>query len=242
MRVRWYWKTHGNLSEVCLTGERWRFNVFAIIVLFVLSYLLIQAVHSGRAYIDQYRLNATIDQWEKNKIPQTLDTWLAMETFAVASLRGDKHNVELINASGRLYAYRSARMATTRAQRLAFGRKAMTYYRQVTRLRPAWPYGWMNLATIKARQGKLDQEFKRALGRLLRLGPWEANTLPRLIQLSAYAWPHLDAAMRQSLLKYYLIAQKHRKKDVLNAVTDAKLLARYCAIVSQQHVKASFCP
>jgi len=216
--------------------------ILAVLLLPALPYLMVQAVYSGMAYVQQYHLNATLDQWGKTGAIQPLDEWMKVEKKAQAALHGNAYKVEITNALGRLYFYRSVRMSTARKHQLAFGHKAMAYFREVNRLRPAWPYGWMNLALIKFMLGERDEEFKAALQQLLRLGPWEKNTLPALIPLAVYAWPALTAAQRQPLLEYFTIAQKERAKDVLDALTASRQLSYYCAIVRRNGEKASFCP
>jgi len=217
-------------------------KILYILLLLVLLYLLVQAVLSGFVYVNQYRLNAKIDQWYENQSVPALIEWKNLEERVLSYLGRDERNVDIVNASGRLYDYRSAYMAADRKKEIVYGHKAIEYYRQVTRLRPAWPYGWMNLASSKARLGEVDGEFRLALLQLLHLGPWEENTLPTIIQLSLFAWPYLDRATRQPLLDYFVDAQENRREDVYMVLKEAGQLKLYCALMAYKGDKASFCP
>ncbi len=218
-------------------------NALAALLLLVLLCLLIQAMLSGLTYVNQYRLNATLNRWYESKTPPPDDKWLAMEKLALESLEKNGSNADIINATGRLYDYRGTNMASDREEQRAYLRKAIGYYRQVISLRPAWPYGWMNIAISKGRLSEIDAEFKQALLQLLRLGPWEANTLPVIFQLSLPTWPYLNNDIRQPLLDYFVIAQEgSRKSEVFQTVLKAGHLKLYCALVAHKGAKASFCP
>jgi len=89
---------------------------------------------------------------------------------------------------------------------------------------------------------EIDEDFKQALLQLLRLGPWEENTLPVIFQLSLPTWPYLDSDTRQPLLDYFIVAQKTREWDVYQAVLGTGQVKLYCALVTHKGAKASFCP
>ena len=215
----------------------------AALLLLAVLWLLIQAMLSGIAYVNQYRLNATLNRWYEDKTPPPVDKWLVMEKLALASLEKNESNADIVNATGRLYDYRATNMVSDRKQQRVYLQKALGYYKQVIRLRPAWPYGWMNIAISKGRLSEIDEEYKQALLQLLRLGPWEENTLPVIIQLSLPTWPYLDSDTRQPLLDYFIRAQESsRKMEVSQTVLKAGQLKLYCALVAHKGAKASFCP
>lgn len=215
----------------------------ALLLLPLLCLLIMQALLSGIAYVDQYRLNATLNRWYEDQTPRTEDEWLAMENLALASLRKNESNADIINATGRLYDYRGTNMVSDSEKQRAYLHKAIGYYRQVIRLRPAWPYGWMNIAISKGRLSEIDEEFKQALLQLLRLGPWEENTLPVIFQLSLPTWPYLDKDTRQPLLDYFIVAQESsRSLEVSRIILRTGHLKLYCALVTHKGAKASFCP
>jgi len=216
-------------------------GAWLFIILPLSLYFIVQAVLSGMAYIDQYRLNATVDRWDGRQSIPSISEWKTLDKMALAALHGNESNADIVNATGRLYEFRSY-MASSLKEKDAFGRKAIEYYKRVTRLRPAWPYGWMNLAESKARLGEVDMEFRHALMQLLHLAPWEKNTLPSIFQLSLFAWPYLDSANRRSFLDYFIVAQESRERDVYKVLKKSGQMKLYCSIISHEGDKASFCP
>ncbi|MFQ5519151.1 MAG: hypothetical protein ACE5E3_04025 [Mariprofundus sp.] len=204
----------------------------------VLLLLMIISVHSGISYVAQYRVHSAIDQWQEKGTTPATDEWQALHD----SVEEDGSNVDAVNALGRLYDFRSSSMSLNKNERNRFGQLAAEQYLKVTRLRPAWPYGWMNLALVKAQTGEIDEQFRHALLQLLKLGAWEHNTLPEIIRLSLFAWPYLSLEERKPLLDYYLVAQMQRKGDVHKALKGSDRLLVYCAIVNHAGSKASFCP
>jgi len=219
--------------------RRW---LLLVLLLPLFSYLLLTAVQSGRAYIDQYRLNAMLDRWIEQSSPVPVDAWTEAESLALTAAKRHGDDVDILNAAGRLYAYRSTRMAVTKEDRHLYARKAVQSYKAVTRLRPAWPYGWLNLALIKAHEGEMGAIFKHALMQLVKRGPWERNTLPVIVNLSLLAWPYLNQDERIPLLNYLTEAQEKRSGDVRRAVTGSHQLKLYCVIMTHAGAGASFCP
>ncbi len=217
-------------------------RIVALLMIPVLLYLLVQAVFSGMAYVAQYRLHATIDRWQAASVTVPLAQWQVMESFALQALSHDQGNPDLLNAVGRLYDYRAGRLAQDVNNAREWRIRAAGYYRQVPRLRPAWPYGWLNLAMIKAASGEPDREFRSALSHLLSLGSWEANTLPALVQLALYGWPYMGRSERAPFLDYFRRAQQSRADDVRAALCRGRQLSLYCAIVAHAGAPASFCP
>ncbi len=216
-------------------------KLFAILLLIAITYLSYQAVLTSVIYLNHYHVNATLDQWYENKKPVSLSDWQELEIFAISSLHINEDNTAMLNALARVYDYRSAKMARSINDRLFYGEKSIQYYRMVIGNRPAWPYGWMNLAQVKARLGRLDDEFKQALFQLLKTGPWERLTLPVIIQLGLFSWHNLDDDSHQLLLDYFLVAQDERAVEVLNMLQSTGQMTFYCRLVMQRDAKAMFC-
>jgi len=213
----------------------------ALFLLMILVYLLLQAVLSGVVYINQYRVNATVDRWYENQELPTLHEWEELELFALSSMHGNEGNTTMLNAVGRVYDYRSSKMAKSWKEKKRYGEKSIVYYRQVTQSRPAWPYGWMNLALSKVRLRALDDEFRRALRQLLKTGPWEEATLPSILRLSLLSWRYLDVDSHELILDYFIRAQEKRSGEVYQVVKSFGRLGFYCSLVAQRDAKASFC-
>ncbi len=216
-------------------------RLIALLLLVALVFLSVKSVLSGLIYLNQYYVNFTLDHWYESKELPTLNEWKELELFALSSMDGNEHNATMLNAVGRVYDFRSVRMEKKWDEIKLYGEKSVAYYRQVTQQRPAWPYGWMNIALSKARLGELDAEFKRSLLQLLKTGPWEEATLPSIIQLSLLSWRHLDTHSRQLILEYFITAEGNRGGEVFKAVKSSGRLALYCALVTRGVAATGVC-
>jgi len=212
---------------------------FALIVSLV--YLLAQSVMSGVDYLNQHQVNTALDKWYESGEAASLIEWEDLETLMLSSGNRNGSNTMALHTLGRLYDYRSTKMSKSRKEQLLYGERAIAYYKLVTQKRPVWPYGWMNLALAKARLGHLDDEFKLALYKLLKTGPWEQITLPAIMQLSLYAWHNLDDRSHEQLLDFYLVAQDKRAADVQKVLQTSGKLEFYCRLVSQRAARPTFC-
>ena len=217
------------------------YRTLYMVLLSVLLYLLIQSLLSGMLYLNEYRLEITVDKWNQASETIPLSEWVATENVALELLREHENNTSVVNTLGRLYYYRSSHLSASNRERLFYGNKALAYYRTVTRLRPAWAYGWMNLDIAKMYLNQVDQEFRHALFRVLHLDPWSRTTLPTTIKLSLLAWPHLSKEEQKEMVNYFSIAQKQRSDDVLAALSDSNLKALYCILVRHHGSVAPFC-
>lgn len=216
--------------------------LLVILLLPMLLYLLVQSILSGILYLNQYHLDITLDQWNQKQSPISLNEWKAAEALALALLKEHENDASVVNAVGRLYLYRSTHLAENRKQRLGYGSKALNYYQTVTRLRPAWSYGWMNFAIAKARTGSVDREFIKSLMQVLRLDPWGKKTLPVIVRLGLFAWEDLGKTDRQALLEYFAVVQGSRKADIQKVLNASSRMELYCALLARHGSKASFCP
>jgi len=211
-----------------------------MLLIAVLVWLLVQSFGFGMAYVDQYRINASIDRWQRADKPLTDNDWRDLQGFARQALARYPDSVDLINAVGRLYDFRAGMTADHKTGRSMLI-KARGYYEQVTRLRPAWPYGWLNLAWVKARMGEPDREFRRAFMRLLVLAPWERNTLPSLVQLGVYGWRYLKPNEQRRLTGYFTLAEQARRGDMRGALKASGQLQHYCAMMQTSRIRTSLC-
>jgi hypothetical protein len=108
------------------------------------------------------------------------------------------HDPELLQHGGRLYEWRSM-TAEGGAAATADLAQAIDHYRASLRIRPAWPYTWLDLATAKARGQQFDHEFQTAFAAALRFGPWETQVQHGAVQLALSSWGGLSAPNREQL-------------------------------------------
>jgi len=224
------------------TGTTALAKLAAVLLLVLLSYLILEAVTSGKRYLNQHHTNVTLNLWYHSDRLPSLDAWMELERHASSSLEGNENNIALLLSMGRVYDFRSVKMAKSKKEQLLYGLLSIQYYTQVTQLRPAWPYGWMNLALAKARLGQFDRDFQHALMQLLITGPWEKKILPPILQLGLFSWSHLKTDNQQRLLDYFLQAQAQRTSDVQRVVQSFGKMDLYCHLVAEKGQQASFCP
>lgn len=80
-------------------------------------------------------------------------------------------------------------------------RTALDYYRKAIRLRPVWPYTWIDLALVKYRLGERDAEFYAAWHRGVELGPWEPGVQRVAALIGLHSWSDLTKGDRTFTLE-----------------------------------------
>jgi len=227
-------------AAVAQTGLlRRRILIASLIIGF--AWLSFFSVRSGFAYVHQFRLNTLIDSWQSNPGKRlSLAAWQQMEAEALDALASYSVNPDIENALGRLDDYRALMMATTADEKAEYHHQAIDHYRRVIALRPAWPYGYLNMANSKAMAGELDAEFRKVLVQLSRLAPWENNTLPGIVRLATFSWPYLDIATRNAIRPYLMQAGEKRSGDVRKAL-DKDQLHAYCKVVVPEFASSELC-
>jgi len=164
-----------------------------------------------------------------------------MQRVAVDALALDGANPDLHNGLGRLFDYRSSEMTRSKQERLQLMQNAMQHYRQVILLRPAWPYGYLNLVSVKVRIKAFDAEFRQMLLQLVKRSPWEHNTLPALVRLAVISWPYLDNPTRESLKPYLLQASEKRTGEVKRVLQLSKQLDYFCLVIAHDEDDLKLC-
>jgi len=224
------------------SASHMRRYILILVMIAVLAALIMFSARSGLSYIAQYRLHAAIDSWIKNSDQKPLlNEWQEMQSMAADALAADTSNPDLHNGLGRLHEYRASSMALSKQESLQQMQHAIQHYRQVILLRPAWPYGYLNLVSSKARIGALDTEFSQSLLQLVKRAPWERNTLPAIVEYSTYAWPHLQKGTRTQLQPYLLQAAEKRTKDVKKSLQQTNLLNFFCSIIARKETDLTLC-
>jgi len=203
-----------------------------------LLWLMVQAAIGGYSYVIQYRANGVLDGWQKSPGQLSQQAWLEVEASVLAALSWDKEQPDLINLLGRLHDLHTFRLSRAMEQKQQHMQQAEHYYRQVIKLRPAWPYGYLNLAHIKTASGSRDSEFYNLLLHLTRLAPWDEKTLPLMVQMLTRSWPYMDSEERSQLQPYLLQVANQRPNDVKRALQKSGTVTYFCAkIIGRQPTK-----
>lgn len=118
---------------------------------------------------------------------------------------------------------------------------ALEALRQSTRVRPAWPATWADLAKVKLQQNEVDGELFAALEHALYLGPWRIDVTQPVAEIGLAAWPSLPVPQRLFTLqaairtveyghantrRLYAVAEQAGRADLLCATLSADLKAR----------------
>ena len=87
--------------------------------------------------------------------------------------------------------------------------KSLDYFRRAVSLRPAWPYGWANLAFAKASLGEFDEEFYRSYNKAAQYGQWEFPINQSLSVIGLYYWNAINSTghleLKKILTRMYVI-------------------------------------
>ena len=169
----------------------------------LLLWLAAESLIAGYSYVTQYRVNIRVTGWSQaGAEAPSAETVQELKASAQAALFWDDANPDLLMALGRLYNFQAARPGTSADQQSLLRAEAMDYLRQLIRLRPAWPYGYLNLAWSKVYASEFDAEFEAVLIRLVLLGRWEEKVMPLIIQFAAYGWQYISVDARAMLRPY----------------------------------------
>ena len=220
-------------QEAALRKQPKRIGIMIVCIIFLLL-LIGFAGRTGMSYVVQYRINAAVDLWQQSADKEpTPDVWQDMRDSVERALFFDQNNPELHFSLARLYFYRASSMDKTSKKSSQNYQQAMIGFRTVITLRPVWAYGYMNLLYAKISVGEMDAEMRQSLRQLIKLAPWEENTLSDIVKAAVYVWSYLDA-QSQSVVKTYLIqVSEPRKGEVMLVLKAMHLKDRFC----QQIVK-----
>ena len=203
-----------------------------MVAIIILLLLIGFSARAGLSYVAQYRVNAAIDRWQLSSDKKTsLSDWQNLFASLETMLAIDGGNPDLHNAKARLYAYRAGKIDTDSGQRSEDYKQAMQGYRTVIALRPAWPYGYVNLLYAKVFNGELDAEMQHSLLRAIKLSPWEKNTLPDIVKVAVFVWPSLDMESKKVAKAYLLEASEKRRGEFEKALKSSQLKDYFCQTI-----------
>jgi len=197
----------------------------AILLLIFLAF----GLRTGVSYVVHYRTDTTIYLWQQSLDNRpSLHEWQDRLDLLETILAFDDENPDLLNVRGRLYFYRAKNMAESVKKSLRDYKQAMVDYRAVIALRPAWPYGYLNLLYSKMLANEVDAEMRHSLLSLIKLGPWEKATLVDTVKAAVFAWPSLDVKSKRIVKSYLLSVSDKRKGELRLALSDSHYRAYFC--------------
>lgn len=162
----------------------------------LLSFLAYQSWTYGEAYAIQHRVQLQLDGWRTASMKPDRAQWLEQKKKIDLAIAYMPDNASFHNTLALLYEYRAFRMERKGVRRLLQIIKAKTQFKLAIKASPAWVYGWLNLARIKAQTRQYDDEYVQAYERAIALGPWERDTMPVLVELGLSAHASLNKAQQ----------------------------------------------
>ena len=172
---------------------------------------------------------AEISSWRLRQFDVPPADWERAEVALHRALGLDQNNPEYLNELGRVDLWRHAEKSAANG-----ADHALHKFRQSAKLRPTWPYTWINLALAKSASGRYDLEFSHALRRASRTGPWERPIQRAILHAGLANWPVLPAEAQRTVMhtvRRALVAQptttmhllaKYRRADLLDALVAEK--------------------
>jgi len=187
--------------------------------------LIVFITKLGIADIHAHQSYRTLKAWQLSPFDMSDNEWDEIQHNLERAREFDPENPELLMASGLAYEGRFAYDAVQYPQAREDREKALAYYRQSVKLRPSWPYGWIDLALVKYRLGELNQEFYDALAISAELGPWEPGVQRVIIDIGLHGWDHINDDAHTLVIDTIKKAVIHSNRQHVNSIIS--LLKKY---------------
>jgi len=154
-------------------------------------------------------------------------------SIAQASLREamklEPSNPLFVEQLARVHEMKAIRLERSDPQRREELRQALEQFRAAARMRPASPYVWAAIATVKYRLDEMDFEFYGALQRAERYGRWEPAIQLELADVGLAGWLLLPAQAKILTLDAVARAMPKQGKEVKRLAQSHGTLERVCA-------------
>ena len=191
------------------------------------------ALPRGLADLRAFEARSLIaDAESRRRDPSPAEWTRALEHLGEARAL-DPGQPEYAEETGLLYQARALRLPPADSMTRNYARQALENHREAVRLRPGSPYGWANIALLKARLREADAEFEAALRNANLLGPWEPEVQLAIAEAGFTHWarlaPPARAAVRESAAralrwqdaKLFALARRTGRLDVLCGLPEA---------------------
>jgi polysaccharide biosynthesis protein VpsP len=200
-------------------------RVMLLILIVLLSVLILFIGKLGLADIYAHKSYSTLKKWQLAPFTMSDREWNAIQTSLEKAHHYDPENPEIMMAAGLAhegrFAFSAVELPEARPARLI----ALAYYRESVKLRPTWPYGWVDLALVKYRLGEIDDEFYNALNTSAELGPWEPGVQKVIIDIGLHGWSLMNEDAHTLVLNTIKNAAVHSNKGHVNSIIEQ--LKRY---------------
>ena len=173
-------------------------KLFPILLTMLLLALSVVAAAFGVAAVYRDEAVNIVQQsdWEDDEAPPPAGAWEKVQSYLWLANRLAPLDAQILAELGELYELRADAAPAAENGSRADLEHALGLYRQALTLRPAWPYAWADVASLKLSQQHIDAEFGLALQRALELGPWQSIVQASMAGGGLAAWDKLPAQLQ----------------------------------------------
>ena len=179
-------------------------RLIALLLIPCLLYLAWMAGSRGLADVYSRPVINEIRDWQEGKRTLALKDWGRLQADLGKALALDPNNPDTNHFMAIALEGQYAELPPEAVKAGSARRAALDFYRKAVRLRPVWPYTWIDLALVKYRLGELDEEFYTAWHRGVELGPWEPGVQRVAAEIGLHGWIDLtkdDRAFTLEVIK-----------------------------------------
>lgn len=148
--------------------------------------------------------------------------WQAIHANLRQSLSFSPKNPVTLTALGRLHRLQLESDALDPVEIESHGNLAIDYYERAAKLRPAWPWVWINLAHVR---WELYQDsgdaYHQALIHAMHFGPWKGSVQSWVVDLALDTWASLSPDASDAVLEM-IDRSLERAPEVLDAIVDSE--------------------
>ncbi|MFQ5661084.1 MAG: tetratricopeptide repeat protein [Gammaproteobacteria bacterium] len=186
-----------------------------------------------------------LGKWKKGQVELKDEDWNRLRGKLSKALKLDPGNPDIHQWLGLAIEGPYARFGPGLIEAVSVRQRAADHYRESIRLRPVWPYAWVDLALAKYRLGEIDAEFYRALHTSIELGPWEPGVQKVVADIGMHLWDNLPKEERLFILDTIKHALLHSNRShvnqMLKLVKQRGFLQFICLIVKNNNVVENYC-
>lgn len=209
--------------------------------------ILTSSLFAMMADVVSYQAKRLENYWLRDVSYLDQSSWQRAEDYVQSALSYTLSHPDYLQQRGRLSYWQLALGSDTAITDASAG---LDYLRAAMEQRPYWPYGWSELALLKARLGQYDKEFNKALTLAKRFGSWEAPVQSNMLGAYFGAWESLSWQQRAEGIEIFLqmldynyqsrqsawqIAGEYGRKPMLCSALEGRLerlkreTRRYCS-------------
>ncbi len=220
-------------------------RLIALLLIPVLLYITYVAGSWGLADVYARPVINEIRKWQKGEKQFVEKDWTRVRTDLEKALALDPNNPDTNHFMAIALEGQYADLPPKTVDAEPARRAALDYYRKAVRLRPVWPYTWIDLALVKYRLGELDKEFYDAWHRSVELGPFEPGVQQVAAGIGLHGWNGFTKEDRIFTLDVIKQGVRHANKGHARSMLEQTKAYGYleliCLIVEDDEFVQKYC-